>query len=605
MRKLVNYLCALFFLTFLSGLVSAQEFKVSIASTDDYAGLLKPVKAGGSFQFQIKCKNNRADTCTVSIVKSVMGEVESWVAIDNNSQSLFPSQSKNFLLTVTVPSSAGDHDYTMFLSFNAYDKNGNNHSFDYNAQTIIVDNSVPNAPTFTVSQTSKTIFVNSWNSWDARSSTYTAWNSSSGIGGIKSYTVSIKNPDGTVKSISKNASDYNYHTFTSLAPNTNYKASVTAIDLAGNSKASEKAATTAPAAPFSLSFSNTTYTGTTLSWAASAGASGYNVYRVIGTTNTKLNSSPVTTTSYTIDNLSPNTSYTFNIIALSGVGPSDRSSNTSVTTLALPRITGSEYICSGGSPFSLENLASGYTVSWSSSSNIRKSSSSGLSAVFFSTGGGSGWVDATITSPSGQFLELDQKSVWAGKPRISSQVPLAYYSSGSYNTVCLYKTYKTNMTVSGAPYVTWSRIAASPSNTSWYQTGKDVSFYYWAINQTSVFRVSSSNTCGTTSYEYGFKCLSCDEDPCGPVYILGPNPATDKSTVIINIIAPCDGVLVTKSSGFDGYVAIYDIRGVLKKKESFTNYNNIELDLSGLENGPHYVEIYDGKTIQKKTLLIQ
>jgi len=38
----------------------------------------------------------------------------------------------------------------------------------------------------------------------------------------------------------------------------------------------------------------------------------------------------------------------------------------------------------------------------------------------------------------------------------------------------------------------------------------------------------------------------------------------------------------------------------LKKKLKFQNYNNFELDLSGLKNGLHYIEIFDGKNIQKK-----
>jgi len=161
MKKLFDYLCVLTILLSTTGLVSAQDFTVTIKSTDNYGGLITPLKPGSSHQLQINVKNNRQDTCTVSIVKNAMGEVESWVSIDNNSQSIFPAQSKNFLLTINVPSNAEDRDYILWLSFNAYDKDGNNHSFDYTAQTIIVDNSLPHTPTFFIDQTSTTIFVNS------------------------------------------------------------------------------------------------------------------------------------------------------------------------------------------------------------------------------------------------------------------------------------------------------------------------------------------------------------------------------------------------------------------------------------------------------------
>jgi len=604
MKKNFSYVFVLI-LSLTSGLISAQDFTVKIGTTDPYGGFFKPVKAGGSFQFQIEIKNNRQDTCTISIVKSNMGEVESWVTIDNNSQSLFPSQSKNFLLSVAVPSSAGDRDYAMFLGFNAFDKNNNNHSFNYNAQTIIVDNSSPNAPSFTVSQTSTTVFVNSWDSWDARSSAYTAWNLSSGIDGIKSYTIAIKNPDNTVKaSISKNATDYHYHTFTGLSPNTNYKANVTAIDLAGNSNTSEMTATTAPAKPTGLTCSNTSYISTTLTWNASAGATEYNIYEFINNTNNLLNSVPVTTTSYIISNLSPGSTHSYNVIARGIAGASDRSDNVTVTTLNLPPITGSASLCTGGSTYAVQNLFTGYSVNWTCSDNITKFSASGSNAVFKPKGYGNGTIYASIIAPTGEVLVLQSMGVWIGKPEINSQTPLAYYSSGIYNSVCNSQTYITNMTISGASNATWYRIAASPSNTSWYQTGNNVSFYFWSVNQTQVFRISSSNTCGTTSYDFGFKSISCGPDPCNPVYTIAPNPASDQSTVIINIPAPCDQTLM-QSSSFNGYVAIYDNQGTLKKKENYKTYGNIDLDLSGLKNGVHHIEIFDGKTIHKKTILIQ
>jgi len=309
----------------------------------------------------------------------------------------------------------------MSLYFDAKDKDNNNHSFQYDAQWIIVDNSLPLAPTFTVSQTSTTIFVDSWSSWDERSNVYTLQNSSAGVGGIKTYKVDIKNPGGTiVKSITKNPNEYHYYTFTNLSPNTNYTACVTAYDLVGFTKTTEQPATTAPAKPSGLGFSNITYIGATLSWSASAGATGYNVYKVMGSTNTKLNSSPVTGTSYNIADLNPNTTYAFNVIALSNVGPSDRSDNASVTTLELPSIAGSSLMCSGTYTYTVQYLLGGYTVSWNNSSNISMQSASGNSANYVKVSDGTGWIDASITAPNARVLALDRKEVYAGAPIISA-----------------------------------------------------------------------------------------------------------------------------------------------------------------------------------------
>jgi hypothetical protein len=123
---------ATFVLLFLmSAKVWAQDFTVIISSTDDYLGYIQPLKAGGSIQFQINVKNNRKDTCTVSINKITMGIPGPWVTIDNNSQVLFPQQSTNFLLTLSIPANTHEGEYTMPLYFNAYDRN---HTFDYTTE---------------------------------------------------------------------------------------------------------------------------------------------------------------------------------------------------------------------------------------------------------------------------------------------------------------------------------------------------------------------------------------------------------------------------------------------------------------------------------------
>jgi hypothetical protein len=115
------------------------DFTVNIQKTDICSGYIVPLKAGASLQFEINVKNNRTDTCTVSIDKDLMGIPGSWVTIDNNSQVLFPQQSTNFLLTLAIPANTAEGEYAMFLYFNAYDKSNSNHSFTYTTQTVTVD----------------------------------------------------------------------------------------------------------------------------------------------------------------------------------------------------------------------------------------------------------------------------------------------------------------------------------------------------------------------------------------------------------------------------------------------------------------------------------
>jgi len=411
-------LIVVLFLLTTSGILSAQEFTVKIPSTDDYGHLFKPIKADSSFQFKISVTNNRTDVCTVSIIKDDMGYVEPWVTIKNNKQTIDPHKTVNFSLTIHVPSGACDCDYHLPLRFHVYVSQ--NVDFDYESQTIIVDNSAPDTPTFSMEHpTSTTVTVADWASSDKRSIEYTRWNNASGVKGIKNYTIILRNPvnNAIIKSKTIDATGVNYCTFPGLVPNTNYKVSVIAKDLAGNnSNTKSTIATTAPAKPSNLSFSNTTYISTTLTWTPSPGATGYSVYLFNGNNYVKLNSAPITANSYTIDSLKPDTTYSCYARALSNVGTSDWSDKASVKTLALPYITGPSLVCTGNYTFTLSSLVSGYSVSWSSSANLHLSSTSGISAIFSVVSTGQGQINASITAPSGKVLNLTNKAVWVGVP---------------------------------------------------------------------------------------------------------------------------------------------------------------------------------------------
>ena len=77
-----------------------QSFTVDIESTKNYAHTITPIKPGSSHQLLIVVKNNNTITYSVSIDKSAMGIVESWVSIVNNNQTISPGQTKTFDLTM-------------------------------------------------------------------------------------------------------------------------------------------------------------------------------------------------------------------------------------------------------------------------------------------------------------------------------------------------------------------------------------------------------------------------------------------------------------------------------------------------------------------------
>ncbi len=115
-----------------------QSFTVDIESTKNYAHTITPIKPGSSHQLLIDVKNNDTISYTVSIDKSAMGTVESWVSIENNSQAISVGQTKTFDLTISVPLGTCDCSFEMLLYFNAKDTSHTTTTFNYNSQSIIL-----------------------------------------------------------------------------------------------------------------------------------------------------------------------------------------------------------------------------------------------------------------------------------------------------------------------------------------------------------------------------------------------------------------------------------------------------------------------------------
>ena len=599
MKQFFKFLFVVLFLLTTSEIISANDFTVKVKTTDKYHGLITPLKAGSKHQFQITVKNNRKDTCVVSINKNTMGEVQSWISIENNKFTIYPDKTVNFLLTINVPSDAGDRDYFLNLDFKGYDKNDNNDdfTFSHNYQTIIVDNSVPSSPTFFNRHTSTSIFVYSWNSTDDRSSEYTNANQSSGINGIKSYKVTLKKT-GYTKSKTFKATDTDHYTFTNLPSNTNYKLSVTATDLAGNSKTKEITATTAPAKPTNLTFSKTTYISTRLSWSVCGGATGYNVYLFKNNKNTKLNSVPVLTNSYYINNLDLNTTYYFNVVALSKVGTSDRSSNKSVKTLALPHINGPSFLCSGNSTFSIDNLIEGFSISWSKSSNIRYVSGQGTNnyrvRAINSSASESGWVQANIhyadpihivQNIRSQVSSISipiKKIFWIGKPSNFTITGSQELEPGAPGIAIL--DYSDNNSV---------------SNVNWSYTGPLSNISGGIYN--AKFRAGSSlglgfiyalakNTCGQIENRMFYEVK-------GGYYNIYPNPAKNILTVEIE-----HDKMSKEMQTKEVEIRLYDKLMIMKKHKVFKG-NLIRLNLNDLKPDVYILQLKIGNEIFEEKIM--
>lgn len=403
--------------------IYAQSITVNIPSTDDYQSHIQPIKPNGFRQILINVTNDSyTNIYYVSIDKSYMGTIIPWVYIeDDNRLVITARETKTFKLNILVPLGASEGIYNMPLNFDVEDADDDIYTFSYSAQVIIVDNSIPSSPTFDVLQTSEEIHLSTIRSNDLFSSIYTLTNHSElGWWGIKEFKIEIKEPNGTIAKTKIFYHNEGYdHSITGLDPNTDYNAVVTAVDYVGFSNSTEKSAKTAPAKPTNLSFSNITYIDAILNWSPSTGATGYNVYSP-DNVNTPLNSSPVAGTSFLVDGLEPETSYDYFVRAINSGGLSDKSDNATVNTHELSEIDGDQTICSGISTYTVDDLDSGYTVSWIyNSSRLNLVSASGASAEFSKIwSGASTTIGASITSPNGPVLELEEIDVWLGAPAL-------------------------------------------------------------------------------------------------------------------------------------------------------------------------------------------
>ena len=207
--------------------------------------------------------------------------------------------------------------------------------------------------------------------------------------------------------------------------------------------------------------------------------------------------------------------------------------------------------------------------------------------------------------PSGETFTAS-KDFWVGKPIINTQVPLAYFNGGTYNNACNSQWYSTNMDIqpSGCT-VEWTRIAANPTSTEWYQSGNNVNFYFFALNQTAVYRVTASNSCGSVSYDFGFKSVDCSGGGggCDVTYVLSPNPASDLVTITPQIPAPCDPVVapaITESA----FLSVYDQQGTLKQKIKYKSRTEAKIDVSKLKDGIYFVQVVDGNSTKRQTLVV-
>lgn len=285
-------------------------------------------------------------------------------------------------------------------------------------------------------------------------------------------------------------------------------------------------------------------------------------------------------------------------------------------------INGDGLICTTSSPYIINNLPTGATVSWSvtpagivtiNSPNATQTTLTRvgngiieLRATVSGTGtcgspvvitkvvtvgsGTTGSITATYNSPSNPAQPL---------------YPLAKFDLTTYYDACLSLRIIPTNVPSGAT-VTWS---ATAPGASWQQVGNYFVCFFTTLNQTADVNLSISTSCGSSYAHYRFRCVN--SGVCGgptPLRaIISPNPAQQTVTVTLNeenSIAAKAGVSVQSGNSIT-QVKIYNVHGLTVKSVQYTGMTKqVQIDIAGILPGLYFIEVSNGIDKQTSKLVI-
>jgi hypothetical protein len=247
-----------------------------------------------------------------------------------------------------------------------------------------------------------------------------------------------------------------------------------------------------------------------------------------------------------------------------------------------PTITGPSTLCSGSTiVFTVSNAPSVYT--WSCSSNLTLTSSSGTSATFSKSGGNSGWVSVNYNG-----TELARKGFGIG-------VPLYNDISGSKSKVSTY-VYEGHVNPIASYYGQIDQYQWAIAGTGWTITDlpgnivpmQNVLITGSASSTSGVLQVRGYNACGWSGW------LTVNAIGALSSYLIStyPNPVSEALNVKINLNE--DAFAKTKVSGDKNQtfeIRLYDYKGVMVRQNMTAREGVTSFDVSGLPDGIYYLHV--------------
>lgn len=184
-------------------------------------------------------------------------------------------------------------------------------------------------------------------------------------------------------------------------------------------------------------------------------------------------------------------------------------------------------------------------------------------------------------------------TLFGGTPSVISSLSL-YTGSGSENGVCQFQeNYIPCVTIGQSSYPTWSLVSYSGSpQPSWNGTDQDIYVYFYNSHQNSlVLQLDATNTCGTTSYQFGFVPVTCAMSIMSSKYNISPNPTTGIIRIIPKETASSGGTGKSAPELAISKVEVYDLGNTRRLSTSFDYVMSASVNLRSLPPGTYVVII--------------
>lgn len=301
---------------------------------------------------------------------------------------------------------------------------------------------------------------------------------------------------------------------------------------------------------------------------------------------------------------------------LSNVSVTVRINNANYTTLnctvsrSVPSantfsIAGPNEFCNTGNYSISGGSLCGATVSWSlgnlnNSPNVGSLSCTNCNTTTLTKiNNGTAWLIATVTFPNNTTFTYE-KYIGVGTPvfrgwynsptnSIEPMTPFSRWTNpGATNPACYTTFINTNTDITANATVVWS---GGGTGVTWGQTGNNLQFYFSDINQTAVFTVDISNSCGTTTLRYRFNSVS--ENCSGGTMLrvmVSPNPAPD--VVNVELI---EGDKVKQSKDIRSAKITDKTGNIIKTFEFGSNSKKVNINVSNLKTDLYNISVFDGK----------